>query len=116
MEAEKGGPHAAVQEHGRRDGGTDGEEGGGAGGVVVVLRRQLRAGHRGGGRQCNDQDQQAAVRERPRRREALLAGSCRRHVAVEGCHGMHRPIILVWELGVDCRAVPEARAYIYRYI
>jgi hypothetical protein len=69
--------------------------------VVVVLRRQLRAGHRGGRRQCKDQDHQAAVtRERPRPREVLLGRSCRSHVALEGCHGMHRPpIILVWELG-----------------
>jgi hypothetical protein len=40
------------------------------------------------------------TRERPRPREVLLGRSCRSHVALEGCHGMHRPpIILVWELG-----------------
>ena len=90
VEAEKGGPHAVVQQHGRPNGGPDGEEGGGAGGVVVVLRRQLRAGYRGC-RQCKDQDKQAAVtRERPRPREVLLGRSCRSHVALEGCLGMHR--------------------------
>jgi GTPase involved in cell partitioning and DNA repair len=92
VEAEKGGPHAGLQQHGRRDGGPDGEKGGGAGRVVVALRRQLRAAHRGGRRQCKGQDQQAAARERPR-----LARSCRGHVALapEGCHGhgMHRQII-----------------------